>query len=77
MCVLFLVLSIFCLQQNILHIYADHLLSVWHESNHNLEKKKGLCVTGMFCSASKIFDIAVSIYILKDNLFKCFIASYK
>lgn len=48
-----------------------------HESNYNLEKKKGSCVTGTLCSASKFFDTATSIYIPKDDLFKCFVASYK
>lgn len=28
-----------------------------HESNHNLEKKRGSCVTGTLCSASEILTL--------------------
>lgn len=77
MYVLVLVVNIFCVQQNILHIYADHLLSVWAWKQPQLGEEKWLVCNRILCSASKIFDIAISVYIPKHHLFKCFIASYK
>lgn len=56
MYVLFLVLNIFCVQQqNILHIYADHLLSLWAWKQPQLGEEKRLVCNRDIMFSQQIF----------------------